>query len=66
MEIIAAVIICQVGGADPSEGHRAQLGLNGIINSMFFNSGLIDLLEYVYGSGNTLSDPIIQLLHYLF
>lgn len=39
MEIIAADIIRRVGGADPPEGHGAQLGLNGIINSIL-NSGL--------------------------
>lgn len=39
MEIIAADIVCRVGGADPSQGHGAQLGLNGIINSVL-NSGL--------------------------
>lgn len=31
MEIIPADVVCRVGGADPPEGHRAQLGLNGII-----------------------------------
>lgn len=26
VEIVAADVICRVGNADPSEGHRAQLG----------------------------------------
>lgn len=34
MEIVATDVICRVGGTDPSEGHRAQLGLKGIINSI--------------------------------
>lgn len=36
MEIIAADIIRRVGGTDPPEGHRAQLGLNGIISSILY------------------------------
>lgn len=47
MEIVATDVVCRVGGADPSEGHRAQLGLNGIINS-FLNTGLALIYQNMF------------------
>lgn len=44
MEIIAADVVCRIGGADSSEGHGAQLGLHGIINSVF--NLLLTLIYY--------------------
>lgn len=30
VKVVAADVVCGVGGADPSERHRVELGLNGI------------------------------------
>lgn len=38
LESIVADVVCQVGGADPSERHRGQLGLYGIINISIINA----------------------------
>lgn len=47
MEIIATDVVCWVGGADPSEGHRAQLGLNWI-NESIVNSGLTLIYQSMF------------------